>query len=168
MEGNIYFLENLKRYKKISYMFGKIPIPPGIPFAFTLSTIIVASLLEIAFPTYFIVPILFIIVCFEYYSIVHIKSYILEKCIADEIYYQMDLIQHGVGEFEHDPLYVTDSDREDILEEVVHVVYCEGRNLFAYKIQNHYLFLISMVFLFYFIYSIMNYLFTIPPYLGLI
>lgn len=129
-------------------MFGKIPIPPGIPFAFTLSTIIVASLLEIAFPTYFIVPILFIIVCFEHYSIVHIKSYILEKCIADEIYYQMDLIQHGVGEFEHDPLYVTDSDREDILEEVVHVVYCEGRNLFAYKIQNHYLFLISMVFCF--------------------
>ena len=106
--------------------------------------------------------------CFEHYSIVHIKSYILEKCIADEIYYQMDLIQHGVGEFEHDPLYVTDSDREDILEEVVHVVYCEGRNLFVYKIQNHYLFLISMVFLFYFIYSIMNYLFTIPPYLGLI
>ena len=168
MEGNIYFLENLKRYKKISYMFGKIPIPPGIPFAFTLSTIIVASLLEIAFPTYFIVPILFIIVCFEHYSIVHIKSYILEKCIADEIYYQMDLIQHGVGEFEHDPLYVTDSDREDILEEVVHVVYCEGRNLFAYKIQNHYLFLISMVLLFVLFYSIINYLFTIPPYLGLI
>ena len=168
MEGNIYFLENLKRYKKISYMFGKIPIPPGIPFAFTLSTIIVASLLEIAFPTYFIVPILFIIVCFEHYSIVHIKSYILEKCIADEIYYQMDLIQHGVGEFEHDPLYVTDSDREDILEEVVGVVYSEGRNLFAYKIQNHYLFLISMVLLFVLFYSIMNYLFTIPPYLGLI
>ena len=168
MEGNIYFLENLKRYKKISYMFGRIPIPPGIPFAFTLSTIIVASLLEIAFPTYFIVPILFIIVCFEHYSIVHIKSYILEKCIADEIYYQMDLIQHGVGEFEHDPLYVTDSDREDILEEVVGVVYSEGRNLFAYKIQNHYLFLISMVLLFVLFYSIMNYLFTIPPYLGLI
>lgn len=168
MEGNIYFLENLKRYKKISYMFGKIPIPPGIPFAFTLSTIIVASLLEIAFPTYFIVPILFIIVCFEHYSIVHIKSYILEKCIADEIYYQMDLIQHGVGEFEHDPLYVTDSDREDILEEVVGVVYSEGRNLFAYKIQNHYLFLISMVLLFVLFYSIINYLFTIPPYLGLI
>ena len=168
MEGNIYFLENLKRYKKISYMFGRIPIPPGIPFAFTLSTIIVASLLEIAFPTYFIVPILFIIVCFEHYSIVHIKSYILEKCIADEIYYQMDLIQHGVGEFEHDPLYVTDSDREDILEEVVGVVYSEGRNLFAYKIQNHYLFLISMVLLFVLFYSIINYLFTIPPYLGLI
>ncbi len=168
MEGNIYFLENLKRYKKISYMFGKIPIPPGIPFAFTLSTIIVASLLEIAFPTYFIVPILYIIVCFEHYSIVHIKSYILEKCIADEIYYQMDLIQHGVGEFEHDPLYVTDSDREDILEEVVGVVYSEGRNLFAYKIQNHYLFLISMVLLFVLFYSIINYLFTIPPYLGLI
>ena len=168
MEGNIYFLENLKRYKKISFMFGRIPIPPGIPFAFTLSTIIVASLLEIAFPTYFIVPILFIIVCFEHYSIVHIKSYILEKCIADEIYYQMDLIQHGVGEFEHDPLYVTDSDREDILEEVVGVVYSEGRNLFAYKIQNHYLFLISMVLLFVLFYSIINYLFTIPPYLGLI
>lgn len=168
MEGNIYFLENLKRYKKISCMFGKIPIPPGIPFTFTLSTIIVASLLEIAFPTYFIVPILFIIVCFEHYSIVHIKSYILEKCIADEIYFQMDLIQHGVGEFEHDPLYVTDSDREDILEEVIYCAYSEGRNLFAYKIQNHYLFLISMVLLFVLFYSIMNYLFTIPPYLGLI
>ncbi len=149
-------------------MFGRITVPPGIPFTFTVSTIVVASLIETAFPTFFIIPILSLIVCFEHYSIVHIKSYILEKCIADEIYYQMDLIQHGVGEFEHDPLYVTDSDREDILEEVVGVVYCEGRNLFAYKIQNHYLFLISMVLLFVLFYSIINYLFTIPPYLGLI
>ena len=168
MEGNIYFLENLKRYKKISYMFGRIPVPPGIPFTFTVSTIVVASLIETAFPTFFIIPILSLIVCFEHYSIVHIKSYFLEKCIAYEIYYQMDLIQHGVGEFEHDPLYVTDSDREDILEEVVDCVYSEGKNRFAYKIQNHYLFLISMVLLFVLFYSIMNYLFTIPPYLGLI
>ncbi len=168
MEGNNYFLKKINGNKKISYMFGRIPVPPGIPFTFSVSTIVVASLIEIAFPTFFIIPILSLIVCFEHYSIVHIKSYILEKCIADEIYYQMDLIQHGVGEFEHDPLYVTDSDREDILEEVVGVVYCEGRNLFAYKIQNHYLFLISMVLLFVLFYSIINYLFTIPPYLGLI
>lgn len=168
MEGNIYFLENLKRYKKISYMFGRIPVPPGIPFTFTVSTIVVASLIETAFPTFFIIPILSLIVCFEHYATIYLRTEILEECIADEIYYQMDLIQHGVGEFEHDPLYVTDSDREDILEEVVHVVYCEGRNLFAYKIQNHYLFLISMVLLFVLFYSIINYLFTIPPYLGLI
>lgn len=168
MEGNIYFLENLKRYKKISYMFGRIPVPPGIPFTFTVSTIVVASLIETAFPTFFIIPILSLIVCFEHYATIYLRTEILEECIADEIYYQMDLIQHGVGEFEHDPLYVTDSDREDILEEVVHGVYCEGRNLFAYKIQNHYLFLISMVLLFVLFYSIINYLFTIPPYLGLI
>ncbi len=168
MEANIYFLENLKRYKKISYMFGRIPVSPGIPFTFTVSTIVVASLIEVVFPTFFIIPILSLIVCFEHGTVIYLRAEILEECIALEIYFQMDLREHGVGEFEDDPLYVTDSDREDILEEVIHNTYSEGRNLFAYKIQNHYLFLISIVLLFVLFYSIINYLFTIPPYLGLI
>jgi hypothetical protein len=159
MEGNNYFLKKINGNKKISYMFGRIPVPPGIPFTFSVSTIVVASLIEIAFPTFFIIPILSLIVCFEHYTIIYLRAEILEECMFSEENFQMDIIEHGVGEWKDDPLFITDSDREDILEEVVDCVYFEGKNRFAYKIQNHYLFLISMVLLFVLVYSIIRYLF---------
>lgn len=159
MEGNNYFLKKINGNKKISYMFGRIPVPPGIPFTFTVSTIVVASLTEIAFPTFFIIPILSLIVCFEHYTIIYLRAGILEECMFSEENFQMDIIEHGVGEWKDDPLFITDSDREDILEEVVDCVYFEGKNRFAYKIQNHYLFLISMVLLFVLVYSIIRCLF---------
>jgi hypothetical protein len=159
MEGNNYFLKKINGNKKISYMFGRIPVPPGIPFTFSVSTIVVASLIEIAFPTFFIIPILSLIVCFEHYTIIYLRAEILEECMFSEENFQMDIIEHGVGEWKDDPLFITDSDREDILEEVVDCVYFEGKNRIAYKIQNHYLFLISMVLLFVLVYSIIRYLF---------
>ena len=159
MEGYSYYLEKLNSNKAMCYMFGKIPVPPGIPFTFSVSTIVVASLIEIAFPTFFIIPILSLIVCFEHYTIIYLRAEILEECMISEENFQMDIIEHGVGEWKDDPLFITDSDREDILEEVVDCVYFEGKNRFAYKIQNHYLFLISMVLLFVLVYSIIRYLF---------
>jgi hypothetical protein len=160
MEGYSYYLEKLKSNKAMCYMFGRIPIPPGIPFIFTISTIVVASLIEIAFPTFFILPILFIIVCFEHYSIVQLKSYILEECIYTEGFFQMDLIKNGVGEWEEDSLNIDDNDREDILEEVIYITFSEGKNKFAYKIKNHYQFLITIVTLFVVIYFFFRFLFS--------
>jgi hypothetical protein len=159
MEGYKYYLENLNGNKAICYMFGKLPIPSGIPFTFTLSTIIVASLLEITFPTLFIVPILSLILCFEHYTIIYLRANILEECMTEERCFQMGLIEDGINpEFEHDSLHVTDSDRGFILSDRIY--FSKKKKRLGYKIKNHYQFLISIVILFIVVYSFFRVLYS--------
>ena len=159
MEGYSYYLEKLYANKAMCYMFGKLPIPSGIPFTFTLSTIILASLVELAFPTFFIVPILSLIVCFEHYTIIYLRDEILEDCMIEERFLQMGLIEDGINpEFEHDSLYVTEDDRRFILSDRIYMH--RGKKVLKYKIKNHYQFLITIVALFIVIYSFFRFLFS--------
>lgn len=159
MEGYSYYLEKLYANKAMCYMFGKLPIPSGIPFTFTLSTIILASLVEVAFPTFFIVPILSLIVCFEHYTIIYLRDEILEECMFEERCFQMGLIKDGINpEFPYDSLHVTDDDREFILSDRIY--FSKKKKVFRYKIKNHYQFLITIVILFIVIYSFFRFLFS--------
>jgi hypothetical protein len=146
-----YYLERLNSNKSICYIFGKFPVPSGMPFKFTLSTIILASLVEVIFPTFFIVPILSLIVCFEHYTIIYLRDEILEDCMFDERFFQMGLIKDGINpEFPSDSLHVTDDDREFILSDQIYMH--RGKKVLKYKIKNHYQFLISIVIMFIVIY----------------
>jgi hypothetical protein len=159
MEDYSYYLEKLNSNKAMCYMFGKIPVPPGIPFTFTLSTIIVASLIEIALPTFFIVPILSLIVCFEHYTIIYLRAEILEECMVEERCFQMGLIEDGINpEFESDSLHVTVDDRRFILSDRIY--FSKEKKILRHKIKNHYQFLISIVTLFIVIYSFFRFLFS--------
>jgi len=159
MEGYSYYLEKLNRNKAMCYMFGKIPVPPGIPFTFTISTIILASLIEIALPTFFIIPILSLIVCFEHYTIIYLIDEILEECMLEERCFQMGLIEDGINpEFESDSLHVTEDDRRFILSDRIY--FSKKKKRLRYKIKNHYQFLISIVALFIVIYSFFRFLFS--------
>lgn len=156
MEGNAYYLERLRNNQRTGYLFGRFSIPDGIPFVFTVSTIIVSALIEIVFPTLFIVPILGLIICWEHYTKIYFRSYIFEECIVEEIMFKNDLIRNGVDpQFPDDPLYVTDEDRSSIFEECLYV---NPEVKFTDKIKNHYQFLISVVALFIGIYCLLRFL----------
>jgi hypothetical protein len=157
MEGNAYYLERLEKNARTGYLFGRFPIPSGIPFIFTASTIIVSALIEVVFPTLFIIPIIAIVVCWEHYTRVHFRSFVLEECIIEEIMFKNDLIKNGADpNFPDDPLYVTEEDRASIFEECL---YINSEEKFLSKIKNHYRFLISVVAMFIGIYLLIKVLY---------
>lgn len=159
MEGYNYYLENLKSNKAMCYMFGRIPVPPDIPFTFTLSTIVVSSLIEIVFPTFFIIQILSLIVCFEHYTIIYLRAEILEECMVEERCFQMGLIEDGINpEFPNDSLHITEDDRRFILSDRIY--FSKRKKVLSYKLKNHYQFLISIVALFIVIHSFFRFLFS--------
>lgn len=154
-----YYYERLNSNKSICYIFGKFPVPSGMPFKFTLSTIILASLVETVLPTFFILPILSLILCFEHYTIIYLREEILEDCMIEERCFQIGLIEDGINpEFEHDSLYVTDDDRSFILSDRIYMH--RGKKVLKYKIKNHYQFLITIVALFIVIYFFIRFLFS--------
>lgn len=154
-----YYFERLNSNKSICYIFGKFPVPSGMPFKFTLSTIILASLVETVLPTFFILPILSLILCFEHYTIIYLREEILEDCMLEERCFQMCLIKDGINpEFEHDSLYVTDNDRRFILSDRIYMN--KKKKRLRYKIKNHYQFLISIVIMFIAIYSFFRFLYS--------
>jgi hypothetical protein len=146
MEGNTYYLERLRTNTRTGYLFGRFQIPEGIPFIFTASTIFISALLEFIFPSFFIIPIIAIVVCWEHYTKIYFRSFIFEECIVEEIMFKNDLVRNGVDpNFPDDPLYVTEDDRKAIFEECLYV---NPEEKFLTKIKNHYRFLISVVALF--------------------
>jgi hypothetical protein len=154
-----YYFERLNSNKSICYIFGKFPVPSGMPFKFTLSTIILASLVETVLPTFFILPILSLILCFEHYTIIYLREEILEDCMIEERCFQMCLIKDGINpEFEYDSLYVTDDDRRFILSDRIYMN--KKKKRLRYKIKNHYQFLISIVIMFIGIYSFFRFLYS--------
>jgi hypothetical protein len=157
MEGNAYYLKRLENNARTGYLFGRFPIPSGIPFIFTTSTIIVSALIEVVFPTLFIIPIMAIVVCWEHYTRVHFRSFVFEECIIEEIMFKNDLIKNGADpNFPDDPLYVTEEDRASIFEECL---YINSEEKFLSKIKNHYRFLISVVAMFIGIYLLIKVLY---------
>jgi hypothetical protein len=156
MDGTSYYLEKLRKNKRTGFIFGRFPIPNGIPFIFTSATIIIATIIEAIFSTYFIIPFIALVTCWDHYLRISFRAFILEQCILEEIILQNDLIQNGIDpNFPEDPLYVTKEDRDSIFEECMYIN-PEKKNLV--KLKKHYLFLISIVAMFGVIYSIVWYL----------
>jgi hypothetical protein len=157
MEGNTYYLERLKNNPRTGYLFGRFPIPDGIPFIFTASTIAISAIIEVIFPTFFIIPILAIIFCWEHYTRVYFRSFIFEECIVEEIMLKRDFVKNGIDpNFPDDPLYVTEQDRSGIFDECL---YINPEKKLSVKIKNHYQFIISIVVLFIGIYSLIKFLY---------
>jgi hypothetical protein len=157
MEGNTYYLERLKNNPRTGYLFGRFPIPGGIPFIFTASTILISALIEAIFPTFFIIPILAIVVCWEHYTKIYFRSFVFDECIVEEIMFRNDLISNGADpNFPDDPLYVTEEDRRSIFDECLYV---NQEEKFTTKIKNHYRFLISVVAMFIGIYFLIKVLY---------
>ena len=54
----VYYLRKLELHKRFGKVFGKIPLPNGIPFYFQLFLFFVVFFIEVNIGTYFILPIL--------------------------------------------------------------------------------------------------------------
>ena len=60
---------------------------------------------------------------YEYRSVKRTRIKILESCLVDEIMAQDDLKSNGINEeFMHDPLYITDSDRDYFFSDALYNV----------------------------------------------
>ncbi len=156
MEGTKYYLEKLRKNKRTGFIFGRIPIPDGIPFVFTSATMTIAAIIEVTFSTYFIIPLIALVTCWDHYLRICFRAFILEQCIIEEIMFQNDLIKNGMDpNFPEDPLYVTKEDRDSIFDECMYINPEEKNSV---KLKKHYLFLISNVAMFCLFYLIIWYL----------
>lgn len=156
MDGTAYYLEKLRKNKRTGFIFGRFPIPNGIPFIFTSATMIIAAIIEATFSTFFIIPLIALVTCWDHYLRIYFRAFILEQCILDEIIFQNDLIKNGIDpNFPEDPLYVTSEDRDSIFDECMYINPDEKNMV---KLKKHYLFLISIVAMFCLFYMIVGYL----------
>ena len=156
MDGTAYYLEKLRKNKRTGFIFGRFPIPNGIPFVFTSATLIIAAIIEVTFPTYFIIPLIALVTCWDHYLRIYFRAFILEQCILEEIMFQNDLIKNGIDpNFPEDPLYVTKEDRDSIFDECL---YMNPEQKYMIKLKKHYLFLISIVAMFSLFYLILWYI----------
>ena len=113
-----YYIEKMNSKRETSKILGIIPIPENGFIYFLISTFLISFIIEKYVGTYFISSLFGIVLSVDMYYKNKKRDYILEKCIAEEIFMGFDLKEYGVGEFSEDPLYVTDSDRDSIFEEV--------------------------------------------------
>jgi|688.fasta_scaffold189606_1 hypothetical protein len=113
-----YYIEKMNSKRETGKILGIIPIPENGFIYFLISTFLISFIIEKYVGTYFISSLFGIVLSVDMYYKNKKRDYILEKCIAEEIFMGFDLKEYGVGEFSEDPLYVTDSDRDSIFEEV--------------------------------------------------
>lgn len=117
-EAHIYYSNRINSAKKTGYLFGWIPFPPGSPLIF----LILSTILFAFFGVYTTYPILIFIVffpfAFEFFITSSQRNILLDDCITGEVLMQNEFRTKGVDpNFPLDPLYVTESDREDIFDD---------------------------------------------------
>jgi hypothetical protein len=138
------YLTKIDSKKELTKMFGLIPLPGGINIIFTIFVVFSVCLLETMFNTFLILPILSIFLLFEHYSIINLRSDILDSCLADEIIYEEDAKNNSeylssIGESTE----IDDYDRDEIFNDNFNNEM--SKNSILGKIKNHYQFLILIV-----------------------
>lgn len=117
-----YYIERINSVKQITRIFGIIPIPVKSPLTFMVCNLILSLGIEIVFGTYLISLLVAILISYEVYRKNKIKMTILENCLIEESFMQEELERYGIGEFENDSPYVTDSDRDYIFRDSMNLI----------------------------------------------
>lgn len=138
------YLIKIDSKKELTKMFGLIPIPGGINIIFTMFIVFSVCFFETIFNTFLVLPILSIFLLIEHYSIINLRSDILDYCLADEIIYEEDAKNNSeylssIGE----SVEIDDYDRDEIFDDNFNNVM--SKNSILGKIKNHYQFLILIV-----------------------
>ena len=138
------YLIKIDSKKELTKMFGLIPIPGGINIIFTMFIVFSVCFFETIFNTFLVLPILSIFLLIEHYSIINLRSNILDYCLADEIIYEEDAKNNSeylssIGE----SVEIDDYDRDEIFNDNINNVM--SKNSILGKIKNHYQFLILIV-----------------------
>ena len=138
------YLIKIDSKKELTKMFGLIPIPGGINIIFTMFIVFSVCFFETIFNTFLVLPILSIFLLIEHYSIINLRSNILDYCLADEIIYEEDAKNNSeylssIGE----SVEIDDYDRDEIFNDNFNNVM--SKNSILGKIKNHYQYLILIV-----------------------
>ena len=112
------YLIKIDSKKELTKMFGLIPIPGGINIIFTMFIVFSVCFFETIFNTFLVLPILSIFLLIEHYSIINLRSNILDYCLADEIIYEEDAKNNSeylssIGE----SVEIDDYDRDEIFND---------------------------------------------------
>jgi len=137
------YLIKIDSKKELTKMFGVIPIPGGINIIFTVFVVFSVCFFETIFNTFLVLPILSIFLLIEHYSIINLRSDILDYCLADEIIYEEDAKNNSeylssIGESNE----IDDYDRDEIFNDNFNNIM--SKNSILAKIKNHYQFIIMI------------------------
>ena len=127
--------------KDTGIILGFIPIPKGTPFHFFIINLMFSAFIEMSVGTYFIVPFISLLICYDMYIKNDLRIKILENCLVDEIFMEEELKEYGVGEFVNDSVSVTDEDRNSIFLDSVWII--GSRNKKSNKIYSLFSFILD-------------------------
>lgn len=136
-----YYLDKIENSNKLKFFW--IFQFPKNTILIQLTTAIIFSVFEYTFG-HGISSLVAIIILWECAIMINLKVKLAEDCVADELFMEIDLKSNEVlkNEFPNDPLYVTDDDREDIVEKIIRE---KKRITFVDRIKNYHLLLIWVV-----------------------
>ena len=114
-----YYINRLDTDKYTGYAFRFIRIPL-VPLAHAMILLVLSAILELTFSTYFIQPIVVMLICHELVYKDVIRNCIMDNCVEDESALQDTYIREGVNpDYPEDSINITDEDRWGIFETYV-------------------------------------------------
>ena len=138
-----YYVDLLNRHKSTGYLFGVIPMPPGMPILCTIANILLFVLIGIYVHNPYVTAIPCFFIVWEHYTVAVKRNKVYDECIVNETYMQLDFRENGADpNFPDDLIYVTNEDREDIFDEAIYKFKREG---LVQKLISHYVFLLIAV-----------------------
>ena len=138
-----YYLHRINTEKKTGYMFGFMPFPIGSPMMFTIINIVMFAFIGIYFKAPLLVFPVLLIIAWEHYIVSYQRNILFDDCMASEALMQNEFRTKGIDpNFPLDPLYVTESDREDIFDDCEQWV---SRFSLVDKLKSHQAFIIILV-----------------------
>lgn len=139
MDSYNYYLRKLESHKRFGKVFGKIPLPNGIPFYFQLFLFFVVFYIEVKIGTYFILPILANLYAMDVYYIVQTRKLVIDRCLIQEGILEKDIECNPMDEKEWGPNRVINEDRDSIFDDSLDWYRITP---FWYYLKNNYPFLL--------------------------
>lgn len=140
----IKYNELLDRNKKTNSILGIFPYSSGGELKKIFLIVVLSSIIEFFLPTFYLNFLLTFLFCLNYINLYGFRERAICHCIVEETYLNSVYKEKGVDpNFPNDPLYVTEGEREFILEDFVYAN-VERKNLFK-KIKDHYIFSIMIL-----------------------
>jgi hypothetical protein len=117
LDKSDYYLRKLESHKRFGKVFGKIPLPNGVPFYFQLFLFFIVFYIELNIGTYFILPILANVYAMDVYYIVQTRKLVIDRCLIQENVLEEDIVCNPMDEKEWGPNRVINEDRDSIFDE---------------------------------------------------
>ena len=117
LEKTDYYLRRLELDKRFGKVFGKFPLPIGVPFYFQLFLFFTVFYFEVAIGTFFILPILANLYIMDVYYIVQTRKLVIDRCMIQESILEEDIEGNPMDEKEWGPNSVINEDRDYIFDD---------------------------------------------------